>query len=68
MGDKLLFKLLREERRKQKIKQSEIALELKISCVMFSRYETGKSKPKFEAVESWANALGLEIVVVKKLE
>ncbi len=62
-----IIDFLKEERKKAKISQVRMAKLLKISKSALSRIENKKRRTAVEFAEEYANIMGYELRVIKKL-
>ena len=62
-----IIKILTQERKKQKVSQQEIAENIYCSKTLISRLEAKKSIPNYNYIERYADYLGFEIRLLKKL-
>ena len=61
-----LRKVLVEQRKERRIKQSDVAKHIGISNVALSRYETGRTEMSHDKIDKYVDYLGLEIRILVK--
>lgn len=59
--------LLVQERRRSRITQEQIAKVIGVSASNFSLWENEKQQPLFGNVVAWANSLGLDLKLVRRV-
>lgn len=57
---------LHRVRKEKKLKQADVAFQIDVSAVTFSKYESGITKPTIDVFEKWLDALGYEMTITSK--